>query len=254
MRCSSWSTGSSYEYSSLSVTTNTNKSFTQMLHSAIMLLPGKVNNGAAVSVMHTLASTSGPLWTITPYAYAFWAIYILVFSLEIRVFRRGRGAKGAQIGDRGSIWAITVLMVIAVVFGFLFSGIMPPIARITWHPSAWFALGLGLMLAGAGVRQVAVTTLGRHFTGRVVIQPDHELVKSGLYRYVRHPSYTGAYIIWLGLGLALTNVVSLLFIFAMAILAYGLRIHVEEKALKATLGASYQAYCHHTKRLIPGIF
>lgn len=204
--------------------------------------------------MHVPTSTSDPLWTITPYAYAFWVVYILAFSAEIRVWRRGRGAKGAQTRDSGSIWAIMVLMFIAVVFGFLFSGIMPPIARITWHPVVWFALGLALMLAGAGIRQIAVTTLGRHFTGRVMIQPDHELVQHGLYRYVRHPSYTGAFLIWLGLGLALTNIVSFALIFGMAILAYGVRVHVEEKALKATLGGAYEAYCSRTKRFIPGLF
>lgn len=204
--------------------------------------------------MHTSANATDPLWAIVPYTYAFWVVYVLTFSLEVRVYRRGRGAKEAKARDSGSIWMVTGLMFIALVLGFLFSGIMPPIARITWHTLVWFASGLGLMLVGAGIRQIAISTLGRHFTGRVMIQPGHELVQHGLYRYVRHPSYTGAFLIWLGLGLALTNIVSLIVIFGMAILAYGLRVRVEEKALKESLGTSYEAYCRRTKRFIPGLF
>lgn len=204
--------------------------------------------------MHTSANAVGPLWTIVPYTYAFWAVYALTFSLDIRVFHHGRGAKEAKARDSGSLWVLMGLMFVAFVLGFLFSGIMPPIARMTWHKSVWFALGLGLMLVGAGIRQIAISTLGRHFTGKVMIQPGHELVQHGLYRYVRHPSYTGAFLIWLGLGLALTNIVSLVLIFGMAILAYGLRVRVEEKALNEALGASYEAYCRRTKRFIPGLF
>jgi protein-S-isoprenylcysteine O-methyltransferase Ste14 len=204
--------------------------------------------------LHIPANAADSLWTTVPYAYAFWAVYGLTFALEIRVYRRGHGAKKAKARDRGSIWAVTGLMFIALVLGFLFSGVMPPIARMTWHTTVWFALGLALMLVGAGIRQIAISTLGRHFTAKVMIQPKHELVQQGFYRYVRHPSYTGAFLMWLGLGFALTNIVSLVLIFGMAILAYGLRVRVEEKALKEALGSSYEAYCRRTKRFIPGLF
>lgn len=204
--------------------------------------------------MTTPASVSDPLWTTVPYAYAFWTVYFLVFFPDLRLFLRRRRTKEAQLRDRGSIWAITGLMFFATLVGFLFSGIMPPIARISWHPTVFFAIGLGLMLTGAAIRQVAIGTLGGHFTGRVEIQPDHQLIQRGLYRYVRHPSYTGAYLIFLGLGLALSNIVSLSLMFGMAIFAYGFRVRVEEKALNEEFKTSYEAYCQRTKRFIPGLF
>lgn len=204
--------------------------------------------------MYTSTSIPDPLWTTAPYAYAFWAVYFLVFTPEIRFFLRRRSAKEAQVQDKGSIWAITVLMLLGILFGFLFSGIMPPIGRISWHPSTWFAIGLGLMLAGAVIRQIAIRTLGSHFSGRVEITPDHQLVQHGLYRYIRHPSYTGAYLIFLGLGLALSNIISLTLIFGMAALAYGFRVHVEEKVLTENFGTSYEVYCKNTKRFVPGLF
>ena len=204
--------------------------------------------------MYTPTSSPDPLWTTAPYAYAFWTVYFLAFLPEIRLFRRRRDIKNVQMRDKGSIWAITVLMFFSIFLGFLFSGIMPPIARISWHPAAWFALGLALMLTGVSIRQIAMGILGGHFTRRVEIQPDHQLIKRGLYRYVRHPSYTGAYFIFLGLGLALGNIVSLLLIFGAAILAYGFRVHVEEKALKEIFGSGYEDYCRCTKRFVPGLF
>jgi protein-S-isoprenylcysteine O-methyltransferase len=55
----------------------------------------------------------------------------------------------------------------------------------------WFG-GLVLMLAGIALRWRAITTLGRYLTGTVRILKEHRLIRCGLYRYVRHPAYTGA--------------------------------------------------------------
>src|SRR5262249_3589838 len=57
-----------------------------------------------------------------------------------------------------------------------------------------FVGGLAVAVSGIGLRQWAIRTLGRLFVGYVAIQPDHHAVQSGPYRYLRHPSYTG---IWL---------------------------------------------------------
>lgn len=67
----------------------------------------------------------------------------------------------------------------------------------------------------------------------------------------RHASYTGAYLVFPGLGLALSNIVSLALILGMA---YGVRVQVEERALTENFGPRYEAYCKHTKRFVPGLF
>jgi protein-S-isoprenylcysteine O-methyltransferase Ste14 len=64
-----------------------------------------------------------------------------------------------------------------------------------------FAAGLVLMWAGIALRQWAVTVLGRFFTVDVRVQPDQTVVEAGPYRYVRHPSYSGMIITFLGLAL-----------------------------------------------------
>jgi protein-S-isoprenylcysteine O-methyltransferase len=73
-----------------------------------------------------------------------------------------------------------------------------------------FFLGLALMAGGIFIRQWAIFTLGRFFTADVRVRSDQTVVDRGPYRWVRHPSYTGLLIFFLGLGLALSNWASLL--------------------------------------------
>ncbi|HSN01332.1 MAG TPA: isoprenylcysteine carboxylmethyltransferase family protein, partial [Rudaea sp.] len=69
-----------------------------------------------------------------------------------------------------------------------------------------------------------------------------------------HPSYLGALIAFLGLGLALGNWFSVIALVLMTVIVYSYRIHEEETALRAALGERYADYCHRTKRLIPGVY
>jgi len=104
------------------------------------------------------------------------------------------------------------------------------------------------------LRQYAMSVLGRHFTFDVAISSGHALVESGPYRYVRHPSYTGALLTLLGFGLALGNWAGLAVALACMALAYTYRITVEEAALSSALGEPYQQYVSRTWRLVPYLF
>jgi protein-S-isoprenylcysteine O-methyltransferase len=96
--------------------------------------------------------------------------------------------------------------------------------------------------------------LGRFFTYDVAVQAGQGIVEAGPYRYIRHPSYTGALVTLVGLGLALGNWAALLTILACMGIAYAYRISVEEAALIAALGEPYKQYMRRTRRLIPFLF
>lgn len=192
-------------------------------------------------------------WRELPWAACFWAVYVLVFSLEGRWLIRGRAGANLPPRDRGSCCASFGIMFIAVALAFWFADRAHTL-DFTWHPYAWFAAGLALMAGGALLRQWAMNVLGERFTGAATGQGDQDLAQSGLYRYVRHPSYTGAFMVWGGLGLSLTNGVSLLILFAAAALAYGLRVFTEEAALTAAFGERYRAYARRTHRFVPWLF
>jgi protein-S-isoprenylcysteine O-methyltransferase Ste14 len=93
--------------------------------------------------------------------------------------------------------------------------------------------------------------LGQFFTGNVRIQQGQRVIQQGPYRLVRHPSYTGGMLVHLGCGLALANWMAALALFVTTGLGYLYRVHVEEKALVAGLGAEYRAYMQRTKRFVP---
>jgi protein-S-isoprenylcysteine O-methyltransferase Ste14 len=68
---------------------------------------------------------------------------------------------------------------------------------------------------------------------------------------VRHPSYSGSII---GVACLTFNWLGFVVIIACLLVAYALRISVEEKVLFQSLGGEYRRYAERTKRLIPGIF
>lgn len=115
-------------------------------------------------------------------------------------------------------------------------------------------LGLALLLIGVAIRWMAVYTLGKYFTGTVLIKGDHRLVRTGLYKHLRHPAYTGALIAHLGLGLSFANWFSLSLSLVPYWMAAMYRMHVEEQALREAFGEEYIIYARDTKRLIPKIY
>jgi protein-S-isoprenylcysteine O-methyltransferase len=114
--------------------------------------------------------------------------------------------------------------------------------------------GVVLFVAGLFLRWWAIITLGRFFTVDVTIEKDHELVERGPFRVVRHPSYTGVLLAFVGLALCLGNWAALLVILLPIGAAFIHRMNVEEDALASALGAQYTDYMRQTKRLVPFIY
>ena len=142
---------------------------------------------------------------------------------------------------------------LALALGFALSFAVPQ-ATMMWKRTSVFFVGIALMLAGMAFRFYAMWVLGRFFTYDVAIQPDQTTVEAGPYRYIRHPSYTGALITLVGFGLALGNWAAVLAILVCMGTAYAYRISVEESALVAALGEPYKQYMRRTRRLVPFLF
>ena len=128
------------------------------------------------------------------------------------------------------------------------------IGRIAVAPRVIGVLGLLLLVAGIVIHWTAIYTLGRFFTGTVVIKNDHELIRTGLYKHLRHPAYTGTLIAHLGLGLSFTSWFSLALSSIPYLIVAFYRMHVEERALGGAFGDDYTAYCQTARRLIPKVY
>jgi protein-S-isoprenylcysteine O-methyltransferase Ste14 len=120
-----------------------------------------------------------------------------------------------------------------------------------WWP---VAVGLTIFVLGLALRAWAVHELGRFFKFTVVVQPGHEVVDTGPYRLIRHPSYTGLLAAELGLGVALGSWLSIPACLLPPLIAFGIRLRTEERVLARELGEPYRAYMTRTKRLIPGVW
>jgi len=117
-----------------------------------------------------------------------------------------------------------------------------------------YPLGVGLFIAGLVLRWMAIIHLGRYFTVDVAIAEDHRLIESGPYRFVRHPSYSGALLAFAGFGICLGNWISLLVLIVPISWAFLRRIEIEESVLMQALGDTYAAYSRRTRRLVPFVY
>ena len=187
------------------------------------------------------------------YAIVFWGTFSLWCVLETIGTLTKRSGDRSKARDRGSSRLLILLLWLALALAFTLSLDVPQ-GTIMYQRTSVFFIGITLMLAGLAFRFYAMWVLGRFFTYDVAVQADQTIVEAGPYRYIRHPSYTGALITLVGLGLALGNWAALLTILACMGIAYAYRITVEEAALVAALGEPYKQYMRRTQRLVPFLF
>jgi protein-S-isoprenylcysteine O-methyltransferase len=198
--------------------------------------------------LHPLPFSGGPI-----YAFIFWVTYALWIGLETIGWRVKRSGDRSKVRDRGSFRLLVVLLWVALALDFSLSFFVPR-ATISWKRSTVFFVGISLMLAGIAFRWYSMSILGRFFTFDVAVQSGQTVVDAGPYHYIRHPSYAGALITLVGLGLALGNWAGLFALVACMGIAYAYRISVEEAALVAVLGEPYKQYARRTRRIVPFLF
>jgi protein-S-isoprenylcysteine O-methyltransferase Ste14 len=154
--------------------------------------------------------------------------------------------------DRRSRWIfgpfIALALAVAVIPAYLDG-------RDLWTTDRIFTpyLGLTLLTLGGALRLGAVFVLGRRFTGLVAIQEGHRLQTTGLYRFVRHPSYTGALLFLAGYVLLFRCWLGLLLVAGTFALLIS-RMNAEEALLESEFGEEYASYRRHTWRLVPWVY
>lgn len=198
-----------------------------------------------------MTSQIQPLAYASPYLWIFWAVFLAAYVPEFAVVARSKRAAGEKT-DRGSMTFIILASWLAFPAAFTVSS-WSRFALLN-HRIVWFGLGIAILAAGSMLRQYCFRTLGRFFTGNVRIHTDHTVIEDGPYRLVRHPSYTGGMLMYLGTGLALTNWLSALILVGMGAITYAYRVYVEEQALGTSIGQPYLEYMRRTKRFVPFVF
>jgi protein-S-isoprenylcysteine O-methyltransferase len=181
--------------------------------------------------------------------------YALAFGYwgyEFYLLFRRRAKGDSTKTDRGTIRLAWFLIVGGCISGFL---IARPLRFLSWPSTRLAVISADAVLASGIVLRVwSIRHLGRFFTVQVSVQTDQKIVDTGPYQYIRHPSYTGSLLAFFGVGLLTFNFAGCLLIVVCVLLAYVLRIRVEEQVLHTHFGEAYAEYARRTKRLIPGVY
>ena len=159
---------------------------------------------------------------------------------------------GGKVQDRGSM-AILWITIVACMFA---SGYVDDRFPAPMFPGqGWLVYtSLALMIAGLVIRWTAIVMLGKAFSVNVAIRDAQTLYRKGLYRLVRHPSYSGMVVCFVAIGMIQRNWFGFAIVLLPTTAALLYRIHVEEIALNEAFGAQYASYSRTTKRLIPGVY
>ncbi len=187
------------------------------------------------------------------YALIFWAAFLAWVVPEIIASRVKQSNDSLKTRDRGSLILIVILWWIGMAIDFVLAFHLPQASILRGRKFA-FLMGILFMLAGVALRWYSIAILGKSFKFDVAIHSGQNLIEAGTYRYLRHPSYSGALLTVIGFGLALGNWAGLAAFLACMGFAYGYRIPVEEAALSAELGDTYRKYMNRTWRLVPFLF
>lgn len=192
---------------------------------------------AESSVARQVVLSSGAAWLLG------WIIFGALLQLAFhRPFpRRGR-----------SQFVFTTPLVVFGACCVAGGAILESILRVRELSWAVFLGGNLLFAFGLVLRTSALRTLGDLFHFNIRIVEGHRVVTTGLFRHMRHPSYTGLLVMGLAAPL-IANAYWSFLSFPILLSCVLVRIHYEEEALWQTL-PEYAEYARRTKRLVPGVY
>lgn len=125
-----------------------------------------------------------------------------------------------------------------------------PLEWRSWSP--WLLLPLVPFCAGIALRLSAIRTLGRFYSHRVRTVDGHSVARTGPYRLLRHPAYSGMLLAHIGFVAFFLNVFSVVALAGLLVPALVRRILVEEEALASVPG--YTEFARGRSRLIPAVW
>ncbi len=172
-------------------------------------------------------------------------------ELGLSLLRRSSRAQ-ARSHDRGTLALVWIVIALSLAAAIL---VARGVAFGRYEPGPWAQRAAwGLFVAGVALRWWSIAVLGRFFTVDVAIHSGHQLVQRGPHRVLRHPSYTGALLAFLSLGLCIGSWPALALLTLPLVATMLRRIQVEEQALAGHFGEAWTAHCARTWRLVPGLW
>ena len=178
-----------------------------------------------------------------------WILFLAGFLVSIVQPAYKPIDRSAPTHDRGTaaqiVWSVYGTQIFAVLEAIYFRGD----EAFRWDAISTAALVM--IIAGFALRTWAIVTLGRYFTWFITVYDDHQVIRSGPFRVIRHPAYAGAWVLFVGTPLLLHAWVAVALSAVFQLFAYVRRIRYEEAMMVERLGEPYQRYKREVRALVP---
>jgi protein-S-isoprenylcysteine O-methyltransferase Ste14 len=175
-----------------------------------------------------------------------WFLLVGYWSIPVKnrpAAKSTEPAKSRQVHERLLLLAILLLFI--PVPGLTHRIVQPTLALVV--------TGLTIQVASMALYYWARQYLGRFWSGAVTITAEHQLIRTGPYRLLRHPMYTAVLGMFVGTVVVSWQIHALVGL-ALGIVVYLRKIRIEECTIREAFGADYESFRRKTWRLIPGVF
>lgn len=187
--------------------------------------------------------------------WGFVAILVSTFILSSVYRARARRQSGTIPRRQEGTWAMILraLLGLPLFISLLAYAVNPDWMRWSYIRLPDWTRWLALAVGGACVAFLwwVFASIGENISETILTKPNHRLVRSGPYRWIRHPLYTGALTTFFALGVIASNGFIAGLIVIAAVLFRTIVIPREEEQLIAKFGEEYLVYQKSTGRMLP---
>jgi protein-S-isoprenylcysteine O-methyltransferase Ste14 len=171
---------------------------------------------------------------------------LAIYLSRILELRAKRATIKGQVRETWTLRAFVLIGSGCVILG---------IAEYFWRDTGveWWTFSAGWLCAAISIwlRRSAIAALGRFWSLHIEIRESHEFVRSGPFRWVRHPTYLSMVLELASVGLILNAWITALAVILCFVPILIIRVRVEEAALVEKFGEAYRDYARHTPALFP---
>ena len=172
--------------------------------------------------------------------------FFFISEFVLMLLKRSKKTAVTRRNDKGSLLIIWISVPVTLTAGFYIEGF----GIWGFSNDIVYYSGLLIFLIGLILRWCAIFQLKNAFTVDVAISKDQAIKTDGLYKKIRHPSYSGLLLMLVGLSIAMNDVISFFVISVTNFITISYRIIVEERVLTDEFGDSYKKYKSITKKII----
>jgi protein-S-isoprenylcysteine O-methyltransferase Ste14 len=199
----------------------------------------------------TLYSITRSLWvafgpTPTGFISDLWMLFALYWLVS--ALNRKKTKRRESVAQR-LLYMLPLLAAFYVLYngdlrrGWLATQFLPHTELVQW-------LGVAIVVAGMAIACWARLHLGTNWSGVVTLKEGHELIRSGPYRTIRHPIYTGILIAFFGNVIQLGQVRGLIALVVIG-LSFYIKARREESFLAQEFGPGFNEHTQQTGMFLP---